>query len=145
MVNLTELETYWNGMKTKVPALKRVDFVTEEGDMKDFISDIKASEQPFLVVIIPSAKSVGVPDAVYENNLNLVYLLSKEDPGVKNTFALQKELQPTMEAIKNQMIEDMQDCGLMRRLDIASMQTDPEKRIISIATGWSLSFEFETP
>ena len=144
MVNLTDLETYWQDMKAKVPALKRVDFVTEEGDMKDFISDIKASEQPFLVVIIPSAKSVGVPDAVKENNLNLVYLFKKEDPGVKNTFALQKELQPTMEAIKEQMIEDMEGCGLMRNLDISSMQTDPEKRIISVATGWSLSFEFET-
>jgi hypothetical protein len=144
MVNLNELETYWQDMKTKVPALKRVDFVTEEGDMKDFISDIKATEQPFLVVIIPSAKSVGVPDAVKENNLNLVYLFKKEDTGKKNTFALQKELQPIMEAIKTQMIEDMEGCGLMRNLDISSMQTDPEKRIISIATGWSLSFEFET-
>ena len=78
------------------------------------------------------------------NKDNPYYLFKKEDPGVKNTFALQKELQPTMEAIKEQMIEDMEGCGLMRNLDISSMQTDPEKRIISVATGWSLSFEFET-
>lgn len=143
MVNLTEFETYWNGMPAKVRTLKKVFFVTEEGDMNDFIADLKPSEQPFMLVMIPSAKSVGVPDAVLENNMNLIYVLSKEDTFNKNTFTLQKELQPVMEAIKAQMIVDMEGCGLMRRLDISSMQTDPEKRLMTKATGWSLSFEFE--
>ena len=145
MVNLTELEAYWNNLKSKVPSLKKIYFVTDEADMKDFISDIKPSEQPFLLVLIPSAKSVGVQDAVLENNLNLIYVLCKEDSFQKTTFQFQKELQPVMESIKAQMIEDMEGCGLMRRLDISSMQTDPEKKLISKATGWSLSFEFETP
>jgi len=144
MVNLTAFETYWNGMTTKVPGLKKVFYVTEEADMKEFFSDIRTDEQPFMVVILPSAKSVGVPDAVLENNLCLLYILSKEDSFSKTTFELQKDVQPVMEAVKAQMIEDMDGCGLMRRLDIGSMQTDPEKRIMAKATGWSLSFEFET-
>jgi len=143
MVNLNDLEAYWNGVMITVPAIKKVFFVTEEGDMKDYLSDIKNSEQPFLVVIIPSAKSTGSQDAVQENNFNLVYVLSKEDSFEKTTFELQKELQPVMESIKNQLIEDMEGCGLMRRLNIGSMQTDPEKKIMTKATGWSLSFEFE--
>jgi hypothetical protein len=142
MVNLTALETYWNSIITRVPTIKKAFFVTEEGDMKDFIADIRQQEQPFLLVVIPSAKSVGTADAVLENNMNLIYVLSKEDSFNKNTFELQKELQPVMEAIKAQMIEDIEGCGLMRRLDISSMQTDPEKRLMSKATGWSLSFEF---
>ncbi len=143
MVNLTDFETYWNGMTTKVEALKKVFYVTEEADMKDFVSDIRTDEQPFMVVILPSAKSRGVPDAVLENNLCLLYILSKEDSFSKTTFELQKDVQPVMEAVKAQMIEDMEGCGMMRRLDIGSMQTDPEKRIMAKATGWSLSFEVE--
>ena len=144
MVNLNAYENYWNELRAKVPAVKRIDFVTEEGDIKDFISDITRSEQPHLLIIIPSSKNVGIPDAVLENNLNLVYLLANEDSFEKNTYQLQKELQPVMESIKNQLIADMENCGLMRRLDISSMQTDPERRIFSKSTGWSLSFEFET-
>ena len=143
MVNLIDLEAYWEGMKKKVPALKKVYFVTEEGEMKDFISDIKPSEQPFMLVIVPSAKSIGVMDAALENNLNLVYLLSKEDTFNKTSFQLQKELQPVMEAIKLQMQEDKESCGMMRGLDLGSMYTDPERRLMSKATGWSLSFEME--
>jgi hypothetical protein len=143
MVNLSTLETYWNSMITRIPTIKKAFFVTEESDMKDFIADIRQSEQPFLLVVIPSAKSNGQQDAVIENNLNLIYVLSKEDSFNKNTFQLQKELQPVMEAIKTQMIEDIEGCGIMRRLDISSMQTDPEKKLLSKATGWSLSFEFE--
>jgi len=143
MVNLTELESYWESIITRVAGIKKAYYVTEEADMKDFISDIKNAEQPFLLVVIPSAKSVGVADAVLENNLNLIYVLSKEDAFNKTTFELQKELQPVMEALKAQMIDDIEGCGLMRRLDIGSMQTDPEKRLMSKATGWSLSFEFE--
>ena len=103
MVNLTALETYWNSIITRVPTIKKAFFVTEEGDMKDFIADIRQQEQPFLLVVIPSAKSVGTADAVLENNMNLIYVLSKEDSFNKNTFELQKELQPVMEAIKAQM------------------------------------------
>ncbi len=143
MVNLTALEAYWQSIIARVPSIKKAFFVTEESDMKDFLPDIRPSEQPFLLVVIPSAKSVGSADAVLENNMNLIYVLSKEDSFNKNTFELQKELQPVMEAIKAQMITDIEGCGLMRRLDIGSMQTDPEKKIMAKATGWSLSFEFE--
>jgi hypothetical protein len=141
MVNLSELEQYWNGMPAKVRTLKKVFFVTEEGDMKDFIQDIKPAEQPFLLVVIPSAKASGSADYNTEVNMNLIYVLSKEDPGKKNTFTLQKELQPVMEAVKEQMITDIEGCGLMRNLDISTMHTDPERRLMSVATGWSLGFE----
>lgn len=141
MVNLNSLEQYWNAMPAKVRALKKVYYVTEEGDMKDFFQDIKLTEQPFLVVVIPSAKASGSADFYTETNMNLIYLLSKEDSGKKRTFELQKELQPVMEAIKDVMIADIAGCGFMRELDISSMHTDPERKLLSVASGWSLSFE----
>ena len=144
MVNLTEYEAYWESVKTNVTGIKKIFYLTEESDMKDFLSDITNAQQPFLLVIIPSAKSAGAQDAFIENNLSLIYLLSKEDAFNKTTFQLQKELQPVMEQIKQQMITDKQGCGIMRNLDLSSMQTDPEKKLMTKATGWSLSFEFET-
>jgi hypothetical protein len=145
MVNLTEFEVYWQQMLNKVPALKSIHFVTEEGEISAKLNDIKKEEQPFALVVIPSAKSTGsTQDNFQEENLNLIYILSKEDAFNKTTFELQKDTQPVMEAVKEQMLMDKGTCGLMRNLDPGSFQTDPEKKKFTTCSGWSLSFSFVT-
>ena len=143
MVNLTDFEAYWQNMLNKVTAIKSVHFVTEEGEIATKLSDIKKEEQPFLLVVIPSAKSTGsTQDNFQEDNLNLIYILSKEDSYNKTTFELQKDLQPATEAVKVQLIMDKSSCGLMRNLDVGSFQTDPEKKKFTSCSGWSVSFSF---
>lgn len=144
MVNLQDFEVYINGLSEKIGA-KRTFFLTAESDIKPMLQDITPEEQPFLLVIIPSAQSKGsTQDNVSELNLALVYLFKKHDAKDKPTFEVQKELQPHIEATKNQLIADKEECGIMRELDLSSMHTDPESQLFSALTGWSLTFEFDT-
>lgn len=143
MVNLTDFKNYWNGMPEKVTTLKSVHFVTDEGEIQGLLNDLTRREQPFAIVVIPSAKSAGsTQDNFQEENDTLLYVLEKEDAGNKSTFEVQVDTQPVMEAIKTQMIADKTECGIMRNLDLGSFQTDPEKKKFSVCTGWSLSFSF---
>ena len=144
MVNLTQYELFWNGLIPKA-GIKSVFFLTNESDIQPRLADISSDAQPFLMVIIPSAKTSGSSqDDVADTNYGLVYVLSKEDRTATDTFTIQKELQPVMENVKKLMIDSKEQCGIMRGLDVSSFHTDPESRMFTRATGWSLSFQFET-
>lgn len=144
MVNLTQYELFWKGLIPKA-GIKSVFFLTNESDIQPRLADISSDAQPFLMVIIPSAKTSGSSqDDVADTNYGLIYVLSKEDRTASDTFTIQKELQPVMENVKKLMIDSKEQCGVMRGLDVSSFHTDPESKLFSRATGWSLSFEFET-
>ena len=144
MINLTKYETFWNELTDKA-GIKSVFFLTNESDIQPRLADISSDEQPFMMVIIPSAKTSGSSqDDVADTNYGLVYVLSKEDRTGTDTFTIQKNLQPVIESVKLLMIDRKEQCGIMRGLDVSSFHTDPESKMFSRATGWSLSFEFET-
>lgn len=144
MINLSLYELFWKGIMPEA-GIKSVFFLTSESDIQPRLADITPDAQPFLMVIIPSAKTSGSSqDDVADTNYGLVYVLSKEDRTATDTFTIQKELQPVMENVKKLMIESKEQCGVMRGLDVSSFHTDPESRLFTRATGWSLSFQFET-
>lgn len=142
MKAISELRQYWETMLTKVPALKRIEFVVDESQVKDFISDIPASEQPFAVVVLPSANSKGSEqDNFQENENHLFYVLRNQDSSQYTWMEILEELQPVTEAIKDQLITDAgDDCPYFQNMDYSSYQTDPERKLWSKCTGWSVSF-----
>jgi len=141
MINLNDLKTYWDEMLVKQPGLKAVFFITEEGDVKDFLQDITPEQQPFAIVLVPSGDSSGsTQDNYFDQSKHLFYVLEKEDSFNKTTFEIQVDTQPLTEAIKEQMLMDKSQCGVLSRLDEGSFVTDPEKRKFSKCTGWSVSF-----
>ena len=144
MINLSQYELFWKGIMPEA-GIKSVFFLTNESDIQPRLADISSDAQPLLMVIIPSAKTSGSSqDDVADTNYGLIYVLSKEDRTATDTFTIQKELQPVMENVKKLMIDSKEQCGVMRGLDVSSFHTDPESRLFTRATGWSLSFEFET-
>ena len=144
MINLSQYEFFWMGL-IREAAIRSAFFLTSESDIQPRLADISSDAQPFLMVIIPSAKTSGSSqDDVADTNYGLVYVLSKEDRTATDTFTIQKELQPVMENVKKLMIDSKEQCGVMRGLDVSSFHTDPESKLFSRATGWSLSFNFET-
>jgi len=142
MMQITELRQYWETMLTKVPDLKRFELVTDESQVKDFIADIPTADQPFAVVVIPSAKSTGsVQDNFQETNSMLFYVLRNQDAFAYTWMQILEELQPLTDTIKEQIVIDADDqCGLLRNLEYGSFQTDPERKLWSKCTGWSVSF-----
>lgn len=147
MINLTQYENYFTGLVEKVPGVKMLKFVTSESEMTDWLADVKTDQQPFLMILIPSAKSTGSSqDDVEEYNMGLIYLLKKTDKGQADgkPFPIQKALQPILEGIKRQMLEDKGQCSVMYGLDVDSFHTDPENTLSSRTAGWSLSFTFKS-
>ena len=144
MINLSQYELFWKGIMPEA-GIKSVFFLTSESDIQPRLADISSDEQPFMMVIIPSAKTSGSSqDDVADTNYGLIYVLSKEDRTATDTFTIQKELQPVMENVKKLMIASKEECGIMRGLDVSSFHTDPESRLFTRATGWSLSFQFDS-
>ena len=144
MINLSLYELFWKGIMSEA-GIKSVFFLTSESDIQPRLADITADAQPFLMVIIPSAKTSGSSqDDVADTNYGLIYVLSKEDRTATDTFTIQKELQPVMENVKKLMIDSKEQCSVMRGLDVSSFHTDPESRMFTRATGWSLSFQFDS-
>lgn len=144
MVNLTEYENYLTRLMSIV-GCNSIYFRTKESDIQNILSDIPGDKQPFMLVIIPSSKSNGsTQDNVVDNNYGLIYVLSKEEHSHADTFSIQKKLQPIIERVKLKIIESKEECGIMRGLDVSSIHTDPESKMFSSVTGWSISFDFST-
>ena len=105
MINLSQYELFWNGLIPKA-GIKSAFFLTNESDIQPRLSDISSDEQPFMMVIIPSAKTSGSSqDDVADTNYGLIYVLSKEDRTGTDTFTIQKNLQPVIESVKLLMID----------------------------------------
>lgn len=142
MKAISELRQYWETMLTKVPELKRIEFVVDEGQVKDFLSDIPTDEQPFAVVVLPSANSKGSEqDNFTENENHLFYVLRNQDAAQYTWMEIIEELQPITEAVKEQLVLDADDdCPYFENMDYSSFQTDPERKLWTKCTGWSVSF-----
>ena len=136
MVDLQQYEEYWSGITERIPQIKKVVPVTFDPDMGALVQ-----------LIIPSAKGKSPDvDNLLELNLCVAFLMDKTDPQRKGTYQVLKELQPVMEKMKAQMIDDKAaGCHLLSRLDLSSLSTIPEAGFYSVFAGWSLGFEFETP
>lgn len=146
MIDLWKYEAYFDSLMARIPAIRQVRYVTSEGEMGEWLSDIGGEHQPFLMVVVPSGKTSGSDqDNVEETNYGLAYLLCKTDRQTRRAFVVQKELQATIEAIKELMIADKEGCGVMRGLDVGSFHTDPENMQLSARTaGWSVSFTIKS-
>lgn len=154
MIQLTKLKNYWEnlvdnplaeatlctGMELESP-LRKVYFVTDEGDIKDFLADITPEQQPFAIVLIPSSTSQGSEQDNFEDtDRHLFYVFKKEDAYSQTTFEVQEELQPLAEALKIQLVLDKNACNIWHKLNEGTFHTDPERKLFSKCTGWSVSF-----
>lgn len=107
MVDLQQYEEYWSGITERIPQIKKVVPVTFDPDMGALVQGLKADELPALLLIIPSAKGKSPDvDNLLELNLCVAFLMDKTDPQRKGTYQVLKELQPVMEKMKAQMIDD---------------------------------------
>lgn len=144
MILIPDYETYWETIKVRLTAIKTLEFITNDKDMKDTIQGLKKENMPVLFVVIPSGDGGGDIDNDTEKNIGLLFLMSKYDSlGKTKGYDILKELQPVFEQIKDLMKEDSANkCGVMANLEFDSMHTDPEYKLYSDFSGWSLSFVF---
>ncbi len=144
MIFITDYEAYWDTIKERLPGIKTLDFINNDKDMGKSIQDLKKEQMPILFVAVPSGDGFGDVDNDQEKNIGLLFFMSKYDAqGKSKAYDIQKELQPIFEALKDLMKNDsMNDCSIMANLEIDSMHTDPEYKLYSDFSGWSLSFVF---
>lgn len=144
MILIENYEKYWESVLERLPFIKKLDFINDAKDMSEAIQDLKKEQMPMLFVTVPSGDGDGDVDNSREKNIALLFLMSKYDSqGKSKAYSIQKELQPAFEALKELMKEDSADtCSPMARLEFDSMHSDPESKLYSDFSGWSLSFVF---
>lgn len=144
MILIDKYEAYWESIRLRLPAIKSIEFINNDKDMGKAIQDLKKEHMPVLFVAIPSADGFGDIDNEKEKNIGLLFFMSKYDAqGKSKAYDIQKELQPIFEDMKDMMKEDSMDkCGVMSNLEFDSMHSDPEYKLYSDFSGWSLSFVF---
>ena len=144
MILISDYEAYWESVKERIPGIKSVEPINNDKDMSKFLQDLKKENMPVLFFAVPSSDGFGDVDNDMEKNIGLLFFMSKYDAqGKTKAYDIQKELQPLFEEIKDMMKEDSMDkCSVMGDLEFSSMHTDPEYKLYSDFSGWSLSFVF---
>ena len=146
MIDIKVYREYWEGVQKRIPEIKKVLPVTIDEEMSKTIQGLSKEECPVLFILIPSGTGASL-SAYYvrENNLCVIFLMSKYDPQRKGAYETIEEVQPVMERIKQMLIEDSATgCPVTKELDLTSLSTLPESGFYRTFAGWSLAFSFKT-
>ena len=146
MIDIKVYREYWEGVQKRIPEIKKVLPVTIDEEMSKTIQGLSKEECPVLFILIPSGTGASLSaDNVRENNLCVIFLMSKYDPQRKGAYETIEEVQPVMERIKQMLIEDSATgCPVTKELDLTSLSTLPESGFYRTFAGWSLAFSFKT-
>ena len=142
MIFLTDIENYFNAICEIGTIAKSAFYLTEEADIKDKLSEIGTEDMPFLMVIIPQyvAKRGSDTDNYQDVAKFLIYLIKKEDNYDTTTFEIQKELQKNINLLKENILNSP-NCHWLCGLVVDSFEIQPENKMFSTLTGWSISFD----
>jgi len=154
MITVTNYKNYWDHVVTELTpdGLKKAYVVATEERLTKKINDLKGSESPFLVAIIPSSDPKSIDDdAVGEVNSGMIFILQKRAHADQDDATFLQDMDTTqaiMKKVKELMQHDKITCSsayhsIMERLNLSSLHQDPEYNYLG-CNGWSLSFQFET-
>ena len=143
MVNLSEYKDYCTGLLELIGADELV-MVVQEEHLKKRLRD---ETGVIMVAVYPTIGSTGNEDNMGDNNTILLFVLEytgKTSVSRDNEFESYERLQGLAGKIRDRLIEDS-DAGhnLLRNLDRASNEIEPEWNIAGAYNGWSIAFSFE--
>ena len=143
MVNLSEYKDYCTGLLELIGADELV-MVVQEEHLKKRLRD---ETGVIMVAVYPTIGSTGNEDNMGDNNTILLFVLEyagKTSVSRDNEFESYERLQGLAGKIRDKLIEDS-DAGhnLLRNLDRASIEIEPEWNIDGAYNGWSIAFSFE--
>lgn len=143
MVNLSEYKDYCTDLLKLIRADELV-MVVQEEHLKKRLRD---ETGVIMVAVYPTIGSAGSEDNMGDNNTILLFVLEyagKASVSRDNEFESYERLQGLAGKIRDKLIEDS-DAGhkLLRNLDRASIEIEPEWNITGAYNGWSIAFSFE--
>ena len=143
MVNLSEYKDYCTDLLKLIGADELV-MVVQEEHLKKRLRD---ETGVIMVAVYPTIGSTGNEDNMGDNNTILLFVLEyagKASVSRDNEFESYERLQGLAGKIRDKLIEDS-DAGhnLLRNLDRASIEREPEWNIAGAYNGWSIAFSFE--
>ena len=144
MVNLTDYESYWQGIVRRIPGICSLFFVTVDQDMSRQVSSLEPSQLPALFVVVPSARTQGRNvDTMGEVNIAVAFLMQKYDPQREGCFAAIKQIQPLIQQVKRTLLDDAATgCPVLGQVDLESITTLPETDLYGMMAGWSIGLSF---
>ena len=131
MIDLKDYREYWEGVANRIPVITSCMGVTVDDEMGHRLQEI-AMDTATLFWIVPNAqtrKGAGVDD-YQEDNMCVVFVMTKYDRQRRSAVEALERVQPVMEAL----------CPTLAGLDVGTLSTIPETGFYNDFAGWSLGF-----
>lgn len=155
MVPILSYKAFWEYLITVVSGIDQVRIAFEVEDFSQIIKDLE-TDTVLLLAVIPSAEAEATSHDDYEEIDNVyVYILKKSNPAdltYDGTINEMAALQTILKNVKHKLITLAGDyehqcsnpvIGLMKKLIIGSMRSDPEYNLMG-CNGFGLFFKLKT-
>lgn len=149
MLSVNDLNSFCKDAVAELAPLKSQYLVITESHLSKRLKAHKSEDSPFLVAVMPSAKSsASNEDALSWNNQLMFFILTKP---INYTQRKQEDeetdyqaTQDVADAFIDLLREKQRTCHWLRWLDLNNIEMDPEYNMYS-CDGWSLTVNVKTP
>jgi len=148
MLSVQELDLFCQSAIQSVDGLKDHFLVISESHLRKKLRGVKPEQSPFLLTILPSARSQAASkDAILWSN-ELMFFILKGPINYSNRNQDQEvndygQTQLVADDFLNYIDEASRDCHWLQRYDGDAVELDPEYNFQS-CDGWSLTFNLKT-
>ncbi len=144
MVNLKDYREYWESYTEWFQDIEEVVALTVDQDISKKVQSIRGGKL-VLFMLVPESKGSGSNvDNYVDNNEGVIFVGRKFDPQRGGSYECIEDIQPTIEAIRDTLLEDMSaGCPVIGKIDIDSIRLVPVSTWYNVLAGWMIDFTFE--
>lgn len=147
MINITTLKQFATRLVAETELTKYI-LVTNEGQLSKRVQDLKQTDFPLLVVVIPSYDAAAIDRDNFKLLTQMLMFVLKRDrfQGQKPEL-LEEDMEETL-SITETIIQtfmagfDVADCTIPEMIVPGSYHIDPEVNFLG-CNGWSISFQLK--
>jgi hypothetical protein len=150
MILIAELKEYTATMQAFLPLVNTSHILLNEGEVINFLSAMKKSDNQLMLVIMPDARSRAKDEdnIIMNNSVGFLFLEKTEYSAARKDewIAIFERTQESALAFTRKIINDKSegDCSFNRFLDVNNISIEPLTNLAS-CNGWSVEIFFDTP
>lgn len=142
MIQIRTYSNYLAGLVAAIDGLDGFHLVAEDSHAVDRLRDKRGVH---LLAVIPNAQTGGKLEGYRDNNSGYLFVLEKRlaDATAAKELDQYEKTQNILLAIRDRIIEAAEDnCEPFWRLQVSSIQIDPEYNVFAGWNGYSMLFTF---
>lgn len=147
MIDIQKITAYTEEIKSQIPEIKSTFLVIDDSQLSNYLKETSESDNLILVGFIPSHSIDGSTDDPLTTDSMVWLILKKTDRSQRSFIETMQECQRVTKTLVKKMINDKpsfdNSCGIMRMLQIATINIDPVWAINS-CDGYEISYQLKS-